>query len=309
MLGIYPVISAHFRCRLYRRIIAAGLCIPHNSAEHEPYAWESHTVAPHLVFRTVGIRVFQPLGDLLVGFHLAAGHFGVGLEYLVPEVHFFIGRFFRAEIGTPVVREALKPGTLGGCQTPDGVSALDSTRSFGYQCRLKLLFKGRSEFGVLPLVEGVSTDAVANGGGVFVVTGKDGRSLIFGNLGKAADCHGIDSVAVDRIEGKADILVDAVTLWTVLIVSTDHGALQHEGLLLRSGIGTHHGGVVSEVTNLITLILRESNPSCHPGCRRGCRRSRQVSVRFPLRRCRCGDYPTSWHWSPWRRCRRAEGRR
>ena len=117
----------------------------------------------------------------------------------MPEVHFLIGRFFRAEVGAPVIREALKSGTLGGRQTPDGISALDSARTFGYQCRLKLFLKGRSELGVLPLVEGVSADAVANGGGVFVVTGKDGRSLIFGNLGKAAGCHGIDSVAVDRI--------------------------------------------------------------------------------------------------------------
>ena len=35
--------------------------------------------------------------------------------------------------------------------------------------------------------------------------------------------------------------------------------MQHKGLLLRSGIGTHHGGAVTEVTHLITLILRESN--------------------------------------------------
>ena len=68
-------------------------------------------------------------------------------------------------------------------------------------------------------------------------------------------------MAVYGIKGKADIFVNAIALWTVLIVSTDHGALQHKGLLLRSGIGTHHGGVVSEVTNLITLILRESDHS------------------------------------------------
>lgn len=154
MLGIYPVISSHFRCRLYRRIIAAGLCIPHDPAEHEPYARERYAVAPHLIFRTVGIRIFQPLCDLLVGLHLAAGHFGVGLEHLVPEVHFLIGRFFRTEVGTPVVREALESGALGGRQTADGVSALDSARPFCHQRRLKLLFKGRSELSVLPLVEG-----------------------------------------------------------------------------------------------------------------------------------------------------------
>ena len=150
---MYPIISAHFRCRSFRHIFAVRLCIPHNAGEDEPYARQRHAVAPHLIFRTVGIRVFQPLCDLLVGFHLAAGHFGVGLEHLMPEVHFFIGRFFRAEVGAPVVREALKPCALGGCQTPDGVSALDSARPFCHQCRLKLLFKGRSELGVLPLVK------------------------------------------------------------------------------------------------------------------------------------------------------------
>lgn len=196
---MYPIISAHFRCRLYRRIIAAGLCIPHNSAEHEPYARKRHAVAPHLIFRTVGIRVFQPLCDLLVGLHLTAGHFGVGLEHLVPEVHFLIGRLFRAKVGTPVVREALKPCALGGRQPSDGVSALDGSRTFCYQCRLKLLFKGRSELGVLPLVEGVSADAVANGGGVFVVTGKDSRCFFLGNLGEAARCHAVHGMAVNGI--------------------------------------------------------------------------------------------------------------
>ena len=107
------------------------------------------------------MRFFQPLGDLLVGFHFAAGHFGVGLENLMPEVHFLIGRLFRAEVGTPVVREALKSGALSGRQPSDGVSVLDSTRPFCHQRRLKLLFKGRSELSVLPLVEGVSADAVA----------------------------------------------------------------------------------------------------------------------------------------------------
>ena len=198
-MGTYPAISAHFRCRLYRHIIAAGLCIPHNSAEYEPYARECHAVAPHLIFRTVGIRVFQPLCDLLVGLHLTAGHFGVGLEHLVPEVHFLIGRLFRAKVGTPVVWEALKPCALGGRQPSDGVSVLDSTRPFCHQRRLKLLFKGRSELGVLPLVEGISAYAVADSGGVFVVPREDGRSLIFGNLGKAAGCHAVHGMAVNGI--------------------------------------------------------------------------------------------------------------
>ena len=61
------------------------------------------------------------------------------------------------------------------------------------------------------------------------------------------------------IKGKADILVDAIALGTVFVLAADHGALQHIGLLFRPGIGAHHSGAVTEVTNFITLILRESN--------------------------------------------------
>ena len=37
--------------------------------------------------------------------------------------------------------------------------------------------------------------------------------------------------------------------------------MQHKGLLFRPGISTHNSGAVSEVTNLIPLILRESDNS------------------------------------------------
>ena len=177
----------------------------------------------------------------------------------MPEVHFLIGRFFRAEVGAPVVREALKSGTLGGRQTPDGISALDSTRTFCHQCRLKLLFKGRSELGVLTLVEGISANAVADGGRVFVIPCEDGRRFFLGNLGEAACCHTVHGMAVNGIEGKTDILVDAIALGTVFVLTADHGALQHKGLLFRPCIGTHNSGAVTEVTHLITLILRESD--------------------------------------------------
>ena len=143
----------------------------------------------------------------------------------MPEVHLFIGRFFRTEGGTPVVREALESGALGGRQTADGVSALDSTRSFGYQCRLKLLFKGRSKLGVLPLVKGVSADAVTYGVGVFIVPCHDGGRGFFLYLRIAAGGYGIDGVSVHGIERERNILVDAIALGTVLVLATDHGTL------------------------------------------------------------------------------------
>ena len=68
-------------------------------------------------------------------------------------------------------------------------------------------------------------------------------------------------MAVYGIEGEADIFVDAVTLRTVFVLTTDHGTLQHKGLLFRPCVGAHHSGAVAEVTNLITLILRESDNS------------------------------------------------
>lgn len=66
-------------------------------------------------------------------------------------------------------------------------------------------------------------------------------------------------MAVNGIEGERNIFVDAITLGTVLVLTADHGALQYKGLLLCSGIGAHHSGAVAQVTNFITLILRESN--------------------------------------------------
>ena len=51
-------------------------------------------------------------------------------------------------------------------------------------------------------------------------------------------------MAVDRIEGEADILVDAVSLGAVLIITTNHGTLDriafHYGnaTLIASGVST-----------------------------------------------------------------------
>lgn len=65
-------------------------------------------------------------------------------------------------------------------------------------------------------------------------------------------------VPVCRIQCEADIFVHAAALGTVFVISANHRALQYKGLLLCSGIGAHHSGAVTEVTNLIPLILRES---------------------------------------------------
>ena len=64
---------------------------------------------------------------------------------------------------------------------------------------------------------------------------------------------------VRRIQCEADILVYAAALRPVFLRAADHGALQHKGLLFRSGTGAYHGGVITEVTHLIPLVLRESD--------------------------------------------------
>ena len=73
----------------------------------------------------------------------------------------------------------------------------------------------------LALVESVPADAIANGGWVFIITGKHCRSLILGNLGEATCGHGVYGMAVDRIESKTDILIDAITLGTIFTIATD----------------------------------------------------------------------------------------
>lgn len=177
----------------------------------------------------------------------------------MPEVHFFIGRLFRTEVGAPVVREALEPGAFGWRQPPHGVSALDCTGTFCNEGGLQFLLEGRCELGVLPLIEGVSANAIAHGSWVFIIPCKDGRRFLLRHLRETARGHGVDDMAVNGVEGEGNILVYTIALGAVLILSTDHGALQYKGLLLCSRIGTHHRRAVAQVTNLITLILRESD--------------------------------------------------
>lgn len=116
------------------------------------------------------MRISEPLGNLRIGLHFAAGDRSVGLEHLVPEVSFLIGRLFRTEIGAPVVREALKSGAFGGRQPSDGVS-----------------------------------DAAANCVWIFVIPRHNCRRGFLLDLCIASCGHGIHSVTVNGIEGKGRI--------------------------------------------------------------------------------------------------------
>ena len=137
-----------------------------------------------------------------------------------------------AQVIAPPVWESLQSGTLCRSEPTDGVPTLNSTGTFGNEGGLKFLLKGRSELGVLALVESVPADAIANGGWVFIITGKHCGSLILGNLGEATSGHSIYGMAIHGIQCKADIFVDAITLGTILIVATDHRTLD--------GITFHH---------------------------------------------------------------------
>ena len=128
----------------------------------------------------------------------------------MPEVHLLVGRFFRTEVGAPVVREPLQPCAFDGRQPPNGVSAPHA-------------------------------DCVR----VFVVPRHDGGRGVLLHLREAACGHGIYGVAVYGIECERYILVDAVALGTVLVLSTDHGALN--GVALHNGNAALVAGGIAAV--------------------------------------------------------------
>ena len=138
--------------------------------------------------------VTQPLGNLLQGLGLCgtAHDPAMGFKDIVPILNVCHRRLGNTQVIAPPVRESLQSGTFGGSQSADGVSALNSTGAFGYEGGLQFRLEGRCELGILALVEGIPADAVANGGGVFVITSKNGGSLTLGHLGKTAGGHGVD---------------------------------------------------------------------------------------------------------------------
>ena len=69
------------------------------------------------------VRVSQPFPDLLLRLRLLGmGHdLTVCFKHIRPERQIFLGWVFRSEISAPPVRESLQSGTLGRCQTADGI--------------------------------------------------------------------------------------------------------------------------------------------------------------------------------------------
>ena len=75
-------------------------------------------------------------------------------------------------------------------------------------------------------------------------------------------------MAVCRIQGEADILIDAIPLRTIFILAADHVALQDEGLHLITP-GRHQStGLAMQLDQLIALVHMESRHLfrlCHKG--------------------------------------------
>lgn len=62
---------------------------------------------------------------------------------------------------------------------------------------------------------------------------------------------------IDGVEREADILIHAIALWTVLVLTAYHGALQHIGLLLHPGLCRYRAGLAVKVAHLVALVLGE----------------------------------------------------
>ena len=174
------------------------------------------------------------------------GHdLAVRFKHICPECQLFFGRVFRSEISAPPVRESLQSGTLGRCQTADGI---------GHRCRLRFRVVDDQTVieSILPIEAAgmrpschrshntlVQMRCRCDGGRVFVIPRHQGRCDFFCHLHIGAGGHGIhilrcaDCVSVCRIQGKAYILIDAISLRTILVLAADHVALQDEGLLLH----------------------------------------------------------------------------
>ncbi len=216
------------------------------------------------------MRVLQPLHELGIRLRFGGGtrNCAVGLKDLSPEGNILFGRLVRSEGGTPPVREALESRALRRCKPAD-----DVVRFFRHGRRILVIRSHKRVDDVLFRLGVIGVFARGVNG---VCHGsrspcqhrrfdfrfyRDAELSVMSLIERRpvnAVSHG---VTVNSVEGKRYVLVDAIALGTVPVLAADHGALQHIGLLFCPGISTHNSGAVSEVTNLIPLILRESDNS------------------------------------------------
>ena len=147
----------------------------------------------------------------------------------------------------PVIRETLQPGAFSGRQPADAVAdLLLHRRDAG-----RVLEVPRHERGRYILLH---LHIRAGGHGIHAIVRRI-RS-------RCADC-----MAVGGIQREADTLVDTVPLRAVLLASPDHVPLQNEGLHLVAPGRHERTGFAVQVDELITLIDVEGSRLglCHIG--------------------------------------------
>ena len=70
-----------------------------NASENIKHARQSYAVTPHLIFGGIGVRIGQPLADLLfgLGFGAATHNPSMGFKYLTPKMHILFRGVFRSK--------------------------------------------------------------------------------------------------------------------------------------------------------------------------------------------------------------------
>ena len=107
----------------YVELFPLVLCIIGDSGKDKPGIASCDAVAPHFIGSAVGIRILQPLFNLLTafGFALFSDSFVVGFKNILPPVNLCIGRIFRSQVITPPCGHTLEQCTFLWCKTADDV--------------------------------------------------------------------------------------------------------------------------------------------------------------------------------------------
>ena len=121
----------------YVELFPLVLCIIGDSGKDKPGIASCDAVAPHFIGSAVGIRILQPLFNLLTafGFALFSDCLIIGFKNVLLPVNLRISRIFRTKSITPPSRHSLKQCTFLGCKSADNVfnfrsAVIDNRRVF-----------------------------------------------------------------------------------------------------------------------------------------------------------------------------------
>ena len=174
-----------------RKRLSRFLFLPIRFRTAQKHTGQSHAISPHFIFRAVGVRAPQPLDDLIPALRLGGNLHdrAVCLKHRCPEPDLLLGWVFCAKAG-----HTTSPGTPAVWRIR-WASASDDVLRLGFVDHRR----------------------------VFVVPCHQGRRLFLCGLHIGAGGHGVDCVAVGGIEREADLLVDAITLGTIFLLSSNQG--------------------------------------------------------------------------------------